>query len=152
MDFLHFWLTKIRVSPTDVVSSLSPPRCHLSSDRCHHVVVPCHASFSWRQDELTASASSSSNTSSHLLPSQVKTEALNPHNCYRSPFSDHTAPTLHYYKKVISTLVILLTTQSRLHFASSLTKAPRHRSSTHCRNSLSPSSHAHRHSTQRYPQ
>jgi hypothetical protein len=38
--------------------------------------------------------------------------------------------TLHFYKKIISTLVTLPITQSRLYFASSLVRAPRHRSST----------------------
>jgi hypothetical protein len=42
-------------------------------------------------------------------------------------------PTLHYYKKVISTLVTHLITQPYLYFASSLVRAPRHQSSTHRR-------------------
>jgi hypothetical protein len=37
------------------------------------------------QDELVASASSPGNASSHHLPSQAKTEALNPHHHSRPP-------------------------------------------------------------------
>jgi hypothetical protein len=43
---------------------------------------------------------------------------------------DRPTSTLHCYKKIISTLVTLPTTQSHLHFVSSLARAPRHRSST----------------------
>jgi hypothetical protein len=39
-------------------------------------------------------------------------------------------PTLHYYKNVISTLTTISITQPRLHFVSSLARAPCHRSST----------------------
>jgi hypothetical protein len=41
MIFFHFWTSKIRVSPTDSISSLSSPRCRLSSGRHHHAVVLC---------------------------------------------------------------------------------------------------------------
>jgi hypothetical protein len=68
------------------------------------------------------------------------------------PPLDRITPTLHCYKKTILILVTLSITQLRLHFTSSLAKAPCHRSSTYCRLSLSPLSHAHRPSTQRHPQ
>jgi hypothetical protein len=135
-----------------LASSLSPPRGRLSSGRHHHTTTPCHAYFPLSQAELTASASFSDNTSSHRLPSQAKTEALNLHHHCRPPSLDHLTPTLHYYKKVISTLVTLPTTQPHLHFASSLTGPPPHQSSTYRRCSLSPTPHTHRPSTQRYPQ
>jgi hypothetical protein len=64
---------------------------------------------------------------------------------------DRPTHTLHYYKKVISTLVTLSTAQPRLYFASSLARAPRHRISTYRRHSLSSSSHVYRSSTQRHP-
>jgi hypothetical protein len=130
--------SKIRVSPIGIVSSIFPPRCCLSSDWCCHAVAPCHISFPWSQDKLAASASSSGNTLSHRLPSRVQTEELNLHHHHYPPSLDHPTSTLHYYKKVISTLVTLPTTQSRLHFAFSLAKAPRHRSSTCRYHSLSP--------------
>jgi hypothetical protein len=77
---------------------------------------------------VTASASSSSNAWSHRLPSQTETEVLNPHHRYRSCSPDSPTLTLHCYKKVISILAILNTTQPHLHFASSLARAPHHRS------------------------
>jgi hypothetical protein len=41
--FFIFWPSKIRISPTDIVSSLFPPRCRLSSgQRCHAVTLPFH--------------------------------------------------------------------------------------------------------------
>jgi hypothetical protein len=105
--FFIFQPSKIRVSPTGVISSLSPPRCHLSSGWYHHVVTPCHASFQWGKYELAASASSFGNASSRHLPSHVTTEVLNPHHRRRSLSSGCSTPTLLCYKKVISTLVTL---------------------------------------------
>jgi hypothetical protein len=57
VNFLHFWPNKIHVSPTGVVSFLSPPRCHLSSDRHRRAIALFHTSIPWSQDELVASAS-----------------------------------------------------------------------------------------------
>jgi hypothetical protein len=37
--FFVFRSNKIHISPTGIVSSLSPPWCHLSSDRCCHAVL-----------------------------------------------------------------------------------------------------------------
>jgi hypothetical protein len=142
-DFLHFWKSKIHVGPTSIISSLSPPRCHLSSGRCLHTAASCHSSFSWSHDELDASASLSGNISSCPLPSRAKTEALNLHHHCWPPLSDHLTPTLHCYKKVMSTLASLPATQLCLHFASSLARAPRHQSSTCHRRSLLPLSHTH---------
>jgi hypothetical protein len=119
MDFLYFHPSKIRISPISTVSSLSPPRCHLSSDRCHHATASCHTFFPLSQDELVTSTSSSGNASSRCLPSRAETEALNLHHCRRLPSPDYPTPTLHYYKKIISTLATLPTNQSRLHFATS---------------------------------
>jgi hypothetical protein len=130
MDFIYFWPNKIHVNPTGVVSSLSPPRCRLSFGRCCHAVTPCHASFPLSQDELAVSTSSSGNALSRRLPSQVKTEALNLHHRRRLPSSDCPTPILHCYKKIISILATLPATQPCLHFASSLSRAPHHRSAT----------------------
>jgi hypothetical protein len=102
------------------------------------------------QDEFTPFASSYGNASSYHLPSRAKIESLNLHHRYWPPSLDSSTPTLHYYKKVISTLVTLPTTQSRLHFASTLARAPHHRSSTHRHRSFSPSSHMHHPSAQRH--
>jgi hypothetical protein len=131
--FFIFWSSKIHVSPTNVISSLSPPRCHLSSSwHCHDVVL-YHTSFLLNQDEIAASALSFSNAVSRRLPSRTETEALNLHHCHRLPSSDRPTPTLYCYKAIISTLATLPTTQPRLYFASSLASAPRHQSSTHHR-------------------
>jgi hypothetical protein len=132
VNFYHFRSSKIRVSPTSVVSSLSTFRCHISSGPRRHTAAPCHASFSWSQDEFAAFASSSGNTSSRRLPSRAKTKALNLHYRRRPPSPDRLTPTLHYYKKDISTLITFLTTQLSLYFASSLARAPRYQSSTRC--------------------
>jgi hypothetical protein len=149
--FFIFRSSKIRISPTDFVSSLSPPWCHLSSDWCRYSTASCHASFIWSQDELVTSTSSSSNASFRRLTSQAKIEVLNPHLCHRPPSLYHLTPTFHCYKKVTSTLTTLYITQPRLHFSSSQARAPHHQSSTRRCRSLLPPSHAHRPSAQRHP-
>jgi hypothetical protein len=110
--------------------------------------MPLHASFPLSQDELAASALASGNALSCCLPSRAKTEAFNPHHHRRLLSPDSLAPTLYYYKKNISTLATLRTIQPRLHFTSSIARAPRHQSSTHCCHSLSFLSHAHHPSIQ----
>jgi hypothetical protein len=60
-------------------------------------------------------------------PSRAETETL---NLLWLPSLNRPTPTLHCYKKIISTLVTLLTTQSYLHFTSSLTRVQRHQSFT----------------------
>jgi hypothetical protein len=142
--FFIFRSCKIRVNPTGIVSSFSSVRCRLSSGRHCHAAAPRHTSFLWSKNELAASASSSGNTSSHRFPSWAENKALNPHRHCRPPSSNHPTPTLHCYKKVISILTTLPTTQPRLHFDSSLARASRNQSSTHHRRSLLSSSHAHR--------
>jgi hypothetical protein len=127
---------------------LSPPRCHLSSGRCRHTTALCHASFPLSHDKFAASASSFGNTLSHRLSFRAETEALNPHHRCRLSSSDCPTPILQCYKKIISTLATLPTTEPRLHLASSLARAPRHQCSTHHHHSLSPQSHAHRPSAQ----
>jgi hypothetical protein len=149
--FFIFWPRLIRGSSTSVFSSLFSPRRCLSSSRCHHADAPCHTSFSLSQNELTASTSSSGSALSHRLPSRAKTEALNPHHHHMLPSPDRPTPTLHCYKKIISTLATVPTTQSCLYFASSQARAPWHRSSTRRHRSLSSLSHAHRPSAQRHP-
>jgi hypothetical protein len=90
------------------------------------------ASFPLSQDELASSGSYFDNPLSCHIPSWVKTETLNMHHRHRLPSSDCPTPR---YKKIISTLVTLLTTQPRLYFISSLGRALR------C--SFSPMSHIH---------
>jgi hypothetical protein len=51
---------------------------------------------------------------------------LNLHFRHWPPSPDHPISTIHYYKKIISTLVTLSTTQLCLYFASSLARAPRY--------------------------
>jgi hypothetical protein len=84
-------------------------------------------------------------------PSRAETKVLNLHHRYWPPSTDSPTPTHHCYKNVISILVTFPTTQPRLHFASSLIRAPHHWSSTRCHHSLSPLSHIHRSSAQRHP-
>jgi hypothetical protein len=100
--------------------------------------------------DIAASASFSGNASSCRLTSRAKIKVLNLHHRRGSPSSDRLIHTLHCYKKVISTLITLPITQSCLYSASSLARAPHHRSYTHCHRFLSPSSHTHRPSAQRY--
>jgi hypothetical protein len=99
------------------------------------------------QDELIASTSSFDNILSRQLSSQAQTEALDPHY-HRRLLPNHPTLTLNCYKKIISTLVTLPTTQSHFYFASSLERAPRHQSSTCRRRSISSVSHIHRPSAQ----
>jgi hypothetical protein len=131
--FFYFRPSKIRVSPTDIVSSYSLCRCRLSSDRRRHATASSHASFLLSQDELAASASSSSNTLSRRFPSQVDTEAFNPHYHLGLSFSDR--PTLtpnaiknhlnlnHSLHHLIASLFYLLPNQSTrsLHLSLSFT-------------------------------
>jgi hypothetical protein len=133
VDFPHFQLSKICVSPTDVVSSPSSLWCRLSFDRRRHSGAPCHTFFPWRQGELAVSASSSDNVSSRRLSSQAEIEVLNLHHRRRPPSLDRPTPTLHCYKKFILTLITLSTTQPHLHFACSIARAPRHQSSIYRR-------------------
>jgi hypothetical protein len=121
-----FWSNKIHISPTSIVSSLSPPQCRLSSSRRRHTTTSCHCSFLLSQDELAASASSFDNVLSHHLPSQTETKVLNLHHRRRLPSLDRSTPTLYCYKKISSNLATLSTTQPRLHFAFSLTKLKHH--------------------------
>jgi hypothetical protein len=86
------------------------------------------------------------------LPSRAKTEALNLHRHHRPPSPDSLTPILYCYNKVISTLATLSTTQPHLHFAFSLARAPRPRSSTHHRHSLSPPPHVYHLFTHWHPQ
>jgi hypothetical protein len=88
--------------------------------------MPGHTYFPLSQHELAASASFFDNVLSRRLPSQVKIKALNPHPTLLESSDSHC----HCYKKIISTLSILPTTQSRLYFTSSLAKASHHQSST----------------------
>jgi hypothetical protein len=141
VNFSYFWPNKIHVNPTSVISSLFPPRCRLSSGGRRHAVVPCHASFPLSQDELAASASSFGNASSRCLASRVEIESLNLHHRCRTPSPDRPTPTLHFYKKIISTLITFPTTQLHLHFIFSLARAPHHQSFTCHHRSLSPWSH-----------
>jgi hypothetical protein len=113
-----------------------------------HTTVLCHASFPWSHDELTTSTSSSGNAPSYRLPSRAKIKPLNPHHRHRPPSPDRPTLTLHCYKKVISTLATLPTTQPHLHFASSLARALHHQSSICRYHSLSLPSHIHHPSTQ----
>jgi hypothetical protein len=94
-----FWPSKIHVSLTSIVSSLSHRRCRLSSDRCRHTVMSCHASFLWSQDRLSNFVLSFSNASSRHLPFRAKIEALSPHHRSRRPSPYRLTSTLHYYKK-----------------------------------------------------
>jgi hypothetical protein len=138
VNFIIFWRNKICVSSTDVVSFLSPLRCHLSSDWCRHVAVPCHASFLCSQDELAASALSFGNASSSRLPFWVETK-----HWIRSTDASHSPRTA----RLPPSTAIKRSSQS---WSLSLARAPYHLSSTHCRRSLSPLSHVHRPSAQRH--
>jgi hypothetical protein len=148
--FFIFRSSKIYVKPIDFVSSLFLPRCGFSSDRCRHTTASCHASFSISSDELVASASSFDNALFCRLPCRAETEALNLHHHRSLPSLDRPTPTLHCYKKIISTFVTIFTTQPRLYF-SSPARVSCHRKSTRNRCSLSPLSHAHYPSAQRHP-
>jgi hypothetical protein len=150
--FFIFQHNKIRT--VQLASSFSFPLPAAASPSINVVMraMLCYAFFPLSQDELTASTLSSGNALSRRLPSRAKTEALNSHYRRRIPSPNCLTFTLHCYKKIISTLDTLITTQLRLHFASYLARAPHLRSSTrHCR-SLSLLSHVHRPCAQWHPQ
>jgi hypothetical protein len=148
VDFLYFLVQQDSCQSNwhRLLSFSSPVPPLLRSTSSHR--APCHVSFPLNQDKLTTSTSSSDNVLSHCLPSQAETKVLNSHHHRRPPSPDRLTPTLHYYKKILSTLVTLLTTQLRLYFASSLVRAPRHQSSTCYHHFFSPLSHTHRPSVQ----
>jgi hypothetical protein len=148
--FFIFRSSNIRDSPTCVISFVSPPQCRLRwpTSPCHRVVqhfLPmeprqaCCLRFILRQRFILPPPLSSRNRSIEFAPLSLAT------------LSDCLTPTLHCYKKVISTFVTLTITQPCLNFASSLARAPRHWSSTHRRHSLSPSSYTHFPSAQWHP-
>jgi hypothetical protein len=107
--FFIFLLCKFRVISTDVVASLFPPQCQLSSDWHHHTATSCHAFFPLSQNKLATSTLSFDNASFHRLPFWVETKALNLYHRYQPPSSDCPTPTLQCYKNIISTLVTLPT-------------------------------------------
>jgi hypothetical protein len=123
--FFIFSTSTIRVNPTDIVSSLPPTRCRLSSGRHRHATAPCHAFFPLSQDKLAVSVSSFNNSSSRPLSSRN----------WSIEFIPPPQATLLKLPKL----------------PPSLTRAPRHQSSTRRHCSLSPLSHVHRHSTQQHP-
>jgi hypothetical protein len=97
VDFFYFF-GPVKFASTQVTSSppfFLPGGASPSAD----VTTPCHASFPWSQDELTASTSPSGNVSSHRLPSRAKIETLNLHHYRRPPSLDRLTLTLHCYKK-----------------------------------------------------
>jgi hypothetical protein len=147
VNFFIFWPSKLRVSLIDIISSLFSLRYRLSSGRRRHVVVLCHTSFLLRQDEITGSTLSFGNVLSCRLPSRTKIKTFNLQHHRRLPSPDHLTSTLHCYKKFISTLFTLPTTQPRLYFTYSLARAPRHQSSTCRHRFFSLLFHAHRPST-----
>jgi hypothetical protein len=120
--------------PANVVT---PPR-HVMLFSMEQRRARCHCFIYWQHFIL-------------LSPlSQAKTETLNLHHRHCPPSPDRPTPTLHCYKKVITTLATIPISHPCLHFASSLVRASHHWSSIRRRRSLSPSSHAHRLSAQRY--
>jgi hypothetical protein len=143
VDFLYF-LFKIRVNLTGVVSSLVPPLLRPTSSYSRTVSHFLLIEPKWARYLCFIS----DNASSCCLPSRAKIEAVNLHCHRRPPSTDRPTPTLHFCKNVISTLVTLPTTQLHLYFASSLTRALCHRSSTRRCYSLLSSSHVHHPSTQ----
>jgi hypothetical protein len=110
--FFIFHPSKIFISPTNIVSSLSPHRCHLSTSQRRHIATSCHASFSLSQDDLIVFVLFSSNVLSRRLPSR----ALNLHHHHMLPSLDRLTFTLNCFKKIILTLANLLTTQPHLYF------------------------------------
>jgi hypothetical protein len=146
--FFIFRSSKIHVSLTDVVSSISPLQCCLSSGRRHHAAASCHTYFSLSQYELATSTSSFGNVSSYRLSSRAETKALNPHHLRQPPSPDRLTLTFHCYKNIISILVTPPTIEPHLYFASFLTRAPHYRSSTCGYHFLLPLSHTHHPSIQ----
>jgi hypothetical protein len=84
------------------------------------------------------------------LEQKLKYWIYNTATGYPSP--DRPTPTIYRYKKIILTLDIPPITQPHHYFAFSLVRAPRHRSSTRRRRSLSLPPHAHHPSIQWHPQ
>jgi hypothetical protein len=138
VDFLYFF-DLVRFTPAQLTSSppfllsgvASPPADVATPPRC--VTLPSYGA----------------NTSS-LLPLNLLVTLL--HHRRWTPSSDRQPSTLHYYKKVFSTLATLPITQPCIYFASSLARASHHRSSTCRRRSLSPLSYIYRPSAQWHPQ
>jgi hypothetical protein len=128
----HFLLSGAVSPPTDIVTL----PCHVTLLLFHRVKVsslhPFNPSIMLRPV---------------VSPSWANIEVLNLHHRRWPPSSDSPTPTHHCYKKIVSILITLPTIQPRLNFASSLTRAPRHRSFTRRHRFISPPSHVHRPST-----
>jgi hypothetical protein len=105
--FFIFWPSKIHVSPTDIVSSISPPWCHIFFGRRRHTTALCHVYFLLSQDELASFASSSDNVLYCRLPSRAETKSLNLHHRHMLSSPYRPTPTLHCYKKIITILATL---------------------------------------------
>jgi hypothetical protein len=103
VNFTQFWPSKICVSPTDVISSLFIPQCHLSFGWCCHAIVLCHTFFHKAKTSLLPPLH-------HLATLHLK--ALNLHHYHRPPSLDHLTHILYYYKNIISILITFLTTLS----------------------------------------
>jgi hypothetical protein len=148
--FFIFWTSKIRVSLTDIVSSLSLPAA--TSPLADVTTSPHYITLSSHRAKTSLLHPLHLPTMLHLIvsPSRAETEPLKLHYHHWPPSSDNPTPTIHCYKKIILILVTLPTTQVRLHFASSLARAPRHWSFTRRHRSLSLPSHVHRPSAQRH--
>jgi hypothetical protein len=138
---LFFWLNKIRVSPTGIVSSFFSVLPLIRLTLSHHRVVSRFLSIELRWAHCLRSSpplSSWNRSIKSVLPLQAT-------------LPDCPTSTLQCYKKIISTLITLSITQSYLHFTSFIARAPRHRISICQCYSLSLLSHTHRPSAQRHP-
>jgi hypothetical protein len=138
--FFIFWPSKICASPT-----VSPPPFPLpgaTSPPFDVVTLPCRVTLS------SHGANMSSQAPLYLLlifcPAASPFELKSKHWIHTTTVGHPPRTALHCYKNIISTFAILSTSQSCLHFISSLARAPCHQSFTHRHHSLSPPFHAHR--------
>jgi hypothetical protein len=149
--FFIFWSSKIHISPTDVISSLSPPDTTSPPADVATLLCRITLSFHW--------AKTSSLHPLHfsvMLYHVVSPLESKPMHWIHTTTTGHTPQTAWLLlstaiKNIISILATLPTAQPRLHFASFLARSPRHRSSTRHHHSLSSLSHSHRPSIQQHP-
>jgi hypothetical protein len=139
VNFLHFSANRCFLLPVSPLLRSTSLSCRIVSRFL--LMEPRQARylcFIFRQHFVQSSPLSSQNQSIESAPPPPAT------------LHGQLDPTLHCYKNAISTLDTLSITQSCLHFASSLARAPHHWSSTRRCRSLLPSSHANHPSTQRH--
>jgi hypothetical protein len=133
-EFSSFFVP-VRIVSTQLTSSHPFPLLGVASRLTDVVTLPLRVTVPSHWAKM--SSLPSLHLSATLCPAALSLESKLKHWIRGLPSSDRLTPTIHWYKKIISILVTLSTTQPCFYFTSSIVRAPRHRSSTRRHHSLS---------------